>query len=124
MKSLTKWIFVAMVAGVAIGYEWPAAAVNLRLLSQIFLNLIRTIIAPLLFSTLVVGIAGHPNLRQVGRMGIRALLYFEIVTTLALFIGLAAINISGAGIGMAQAVAENGKAQTPQAAAPQSASEI
>jgi proton glutamate symport protein len=124
MKSLTKWIFVAMVAGVAIGYEWPAAAVNLRLLSQIFLNLIRTIIAPLLFSTLVVGIAGHPNLRQVGRMGIRALLYFEIVTTLALFIGLAAINISGAGIGMSQAVAANGKAQTPQAPAPQSASEI
>ena len=124
MKSLTKWIFVAMVAGVAIGYEWPAAAVNLRLLSQIFLNLIRTIIAPLLFSTLVVGIAGHPNLRQVGRMGIRALLYFEIVTTLALFIGLAAINISGAGIGMAQTVAENGKAQTPQAPAPQTASEI
>ena len=69
---------------------------SLRLLSQIFLRLIKTIIAPLLFATLVVGIAGHPNLRQVGRMGIKAILYFEVVTTIALFIGLAAINISRA----------------------------
>ena len=59
------------------------------MLSSIFLRLIKTIIAPLIFSTLVVGIAGHSNLKQVGRMGIKALLYFEIVTTLALFIGLA-----------------------------------
>jgi proton glutamate symport protein len=123
MKSLTKWIVVAMIAGVAIGYAWPAAAINLRLLSLIFLNLIRTIIAPLLFSTLVVGIAGHPDLRQVGRMGIKALVYFEVVTTLALLIGLAAINLSGAGIGVAQA-APNGTPQAPQAPPPQSASEI
>ena len=77
-KSLTTWILVAMVAGAEIGNDWPGVAVNLRLLSQIFLNLIRTIIAPLLFATLVVGIAGHSNLRQVGRMGIKALVYFEI----------------------------------------------
>jgi proton glutamate symport protein len=95
-KSLTTWILVAMVAGAEIGNDWPGIAVNLRLLSLIFLNLIRTIIAPLLFATLVVGIAGHPNLRQVGRMGIKALVYFEVVTTLALLIGLAAINISNA----------------------------
>jgi proton glutamate symport protein len=69
-------------------------------LSSIFLRLIKTIIAPLIFSTLVVGIAGHSNLKQVGRMGIKALLYFEIITTLALFIGLAAIHISRAGEGL------------------------
>ena len=73
---------------------------SLRLLSQIFLRMIKTIIAPLLFATLVVGIAGHPNLKQVGRMGIKALVYFEVVTTLALVIGLAAINLRQAGVGV------------------------
>ena len=62
--------------------------------------MIKTIIAPLLFGTLVVGIAGHPNLRHVGRMGLKALVYFEVVTTLALFIGLAAINLTQAGVGV------------------------
>jgi proton glutamate symport protein len=100
-KSLTVWILVAMVAGAEIGNDWPGFAVSLRPLSLIFLNLIRTIVAPLLFATLVVGIAGHPDLRQVGRMGIKALVYFEVVTTLALLIGLAAINISHAGAGVA-----------------------
>jgi proton glutamate symport protein len=69
-------------------------------LAQIFLRLIRTIVAPLLFATLVVGIAGHSNLRQVGRMGVKALIYFEIVTTLALFIGWGAITLSRAGVGI------------------------
>jgi proton glutamate symport protein len=124
MKSLTKWIFVAMIAGAAVGHFWPAAAIELRLLSLIFLNLIRTIIGPLLFSTLVVGIAGHSNLRQVGRMGVKALVYFEIVTTLALVIGLAAINISGAGVGVTLPTNPSGTTQTPAAQARQSASEI
>jgi proton glutamate symport protein len=99
-KSLTTWILVSMVIGAEIGHDWPGVAVNLRVLSLIFLRLIKTIIAPLLFATLVVGIAGHSNLKQVGRMGIKALIYFEIVTTIALFIGLAAINISRAGVGV------------------------
>lgn len=99
-KSLTTWILVSMVVGGEIGHDWPGVGVNARLLSLIFLNMIKTIIAPLLFSTLVVGIAGHSNLRQVGRMGIKALVYFEVVTTIALFIGLAAINISKAGVGV------------------------
>ena len=73
---------------------------DLQVLSSIFLRLIKTIIAPLIFSTLVVGIAGHSNLKQVGRMGIKALLYFELVTTMALFIGLGAIHLSRAGVGL------------------------
>ena len=121
-KSVTTWILVAMVAGAEIGHDWPNAAVQLRVLSLIFLNLIKTIIAPLLFSTLVVGIAGHSNLRQIGRMGIKALIYFEVVTTLALLIGLAAINITGAGVGLSVRTPAGG-ANAP-AAAPQSASDI
>jgi len=120
-KSLTTWIFVAMIAGAEIGHDWPGIAINLRLLSLIFLNLIKTIIAPLLFATLVVGIAGHSNLRQVGRMGVKALVYFEVVTTLALLIGLGAINVSKAGVG----VTLPASAAPPQISAPaQSASDI
>src|SRR5690349_6367129 len=99
-RSLTFWILVAIVAGVAVGHFWPDLAVSLRFVGQIFLRLIRTIVAPLLFATLVVGIAGHSNLRQVGRMGVKALVYFEVVTTLALLIGWAAISISRAGEGI------------------------
>jgi proton glutamate symport protein len=99
-RSLTAWILVSMVVGAEVGHDFPEVAVSLRILSQIFLRLIRTIVAPLLFATLVVGIAGHSNLRQVGRMGVKALVYFEVVTTIALFIGWAAINISRAGEGI------------------------
>jgi proton glutamate symport protein len=99
-RTLTTWILVAMVVGAELGHDLPQQAVQLRLLSQIFLRMIRTIIAPLLFATLVVGIAGHADLKQVGRMGVKALVYFEIVTTLALLIGLAAINLSQAGRGI------------------------
>ena len=99
-RSLTTWILVSMVVGAEIGHDLPAVAVNLRVLSLVFLRMIKTIIAPLLFATLVVGVAGHANLKQVGRMGVKALVYFEIVTALALFIGLAAINLSRAGKGI------------------------
>jgi proton glutamate symport protein len=99
-RSLTTWILVSMVIGAEVGHDFPDVAVGLRILSQIFLRLIRTIVAPLLFATLVVGIAGHSNLRQVGRMGVKALIYFEVVTTLALLIGWAAISVSRAGVGI------------------------
>jgi Na+/H+-dicarboxylate symporter len=99
-RSLTTWIIVSMLVGAGIGSDLPAVAVQLRLFSLIFLRLIKTIIAPLIFATLVVGIAGHHDLKQVGRMGVKSLVYFEVVTTLALFIGLAAINISQAGRGI------------------------
>ncbi|MGE5126277.1 MAG: dicarboxylate/amino acid:cation symporter [Betaproteobacteria bacterium] len=99
-RSLTAWILVSMAAGAEIGHDWPALGVGMRLLSLIFIRMIKTIIAPLLFATLVVGIAGHPNLRHVGRMGMKALVYFEVVTTLALLIGLGAINLTRAGVGV------------------------
>jgi len=99
-RTLTAWIFIAMLLGAAIGHDFPNAATNLRVLALIFLRLIKTIIAPLIFGTLVVGIAGHSNLRQVGRLGLRSIVYFEIVTTIAIFLGLAAINISKAGVGV------------------------
>jgi len=98
-RSLTVWIFVAMLAGAALGHDWPGVAVNLRVVALIFLRLIRTIVAPLLFATLVSGIAGHSDLKKVGRLGIKAIIYFEAVTTLALVIGLVAINLSKAGVG-------------------------
>jgi len=99
-RSLTTWILVCMVAGAEFGYDIPEVAKKLQVLSDIFLRMIKTIIAPLLFSTLVVGIAGHADIKQIGRMGWKSLLYFEIVSTLALFIGLLAINIGKAGVGV------------------------
>ena len=99
-RGLTFWITVSIMAGIAVGYFFPDAATGLRIFSQIFLRLIRTIVAPLLFATLVVGIAGHSSLRQVGRMGLKSLIYFEVVTTLALIIGLVTVNVMRPGIGV------------------------
>jgi proton glutamate symport protein len=111
-KSLTVWIVVSMFLGIEVGFSFPEIALHGNTLSGVFLRLIKTIIAPLLFSTLVVGIAAHSNLKQVGRMGLKAILYFEIVTTLALFIGLGAINLTKAGEG---AVVEIKESQTQRA---------
>lgn len=99
-RSLTTWILVAMAIGVEIGIDFPKGSQDLKFLSTIFLRLVKTIVAPLLFATLVVGIASHANLKQVGRMGWKSLLYFEVVTTLALIIGLLFINITRAGEGI------------------------
>ena len=112
-RNLTVWIFVAMLLGAEFGHDFPAAAKSTAVLSKIFLNLIKTIIAPLIFSTLVVGIAGHADLKKVGRMGLKALIYFEIVTTIALFIGLAAINWSKAGVGMNMMAVAHGELAAP-----------
>ena len=106
-KSLTTWIFISMVVGAEIGYDFPEAADALKVVSKAFLKLIKSIVAPLLFGTLVVGIAGHSNIKQVGRMGIKSLLYFEVVTTIALFVGLAAINITQAGAGVTLTATNN-----------------
>ena len=100
-RSLTPWIFVAMVIGAEIGFDAPHVAVQLKVFSDIFLRLIKTIVAPLIFAMLAAGIAGHGDLKSVGRMGVKALVYFEVVTTLALVIGLVAINLTKAGVGLA-----------------------
>ena len=99
-RSLTTWIFVGLLAGAEFGQDWPSIAVKLQLLGTIFLRLIKVIIAPLLFGVLVVGIAGHSDLKKVGRLGFKSLIYFEIVSTLAMLIGYAAIHISRAGEGV------------------------
>jgi proton glutamate symport protein len=98
--SLTAWIFIGMAAGIALGLFAPGFARNLAPVSNIFLRLIKSIIAPLLFGTLVYGIAGTGNIRAMGRIGLKALVYFEIVTTAALFLGLAAVNLVRPGAGM------------------------
>ena len=106
--SLTAWIFIGMAAGVALGAFAPGVARQLGPVSAIFLRLIRSIIAPLIFGTLVFGIAGGGDLKRMGRIGLKAIVYFEIVTTFALFLGLAAVNLvrPGAGMKLAQTSAE------------------
>lgn len=99
-RSLTTWILVAMAVGVEIGHDLPEFSQNLQVLSKIFLRMVKTIVAPLLFGTLVVGIAGHSDMKQLGRMGWKSILYFEVVTTMALVIGLVFINLTGAGKGI------------------------
>src|SRR5882724_6924614 len=95
--SLTWKITIGLVLGIALGYLKPEWGAAVRPLSLLFLNLIKSIIAPLIFSTLVIGIAGTGDIKQVGRIGIKSLVYFEIVTTFALFIGLAAVNFTQPG---------------------------
>jgi proton glutamate symport protein len=99
-STLTYWIFFSMLLGIEIGLDRPQLAEHLRVFSDIFLRLIKVIVAPLIIGTLVTGIAGHGNLRSVGRIGVKSLIYFEIVTTLALFIGVIAINLTHAGEGL------------------------
>ena len=100
-RSLSVWMFVAMVVGAELGVDAPKFAVQMRFLSDIFLRLIQCVVAPLIFAMLVVGIAAHGDIKGVGRLGIKSLVYFEVITTIALAIGLLAINISKAGVGLA-----------------------
>ena len=99
-RSLTAWILVGLLAGAQFGHDAATTAAKLQFLGTIFLRLIKVIIAPLLFGTLVVGIAGHADLKKVGRLGVKSLVYFEIVSTIALLIGWAAISLSRAGEGV------------------------
>jgi len=115
-RSLMAWIFWAMIAGAELGADAPAFAVSLRVFSDIFLRLIKTIVAPLILGTLITGIAAHGQMRSVGRMGLKALVYFEVLTTVAMFVGLAAINISRAGVGLS--VQPHQVASLPQPQAP------
>jgi proton glutamate symport protein len=98
--NLTTWILIALVAGIAFGAGLPGPAKECAILGTIFLRLIKSIIAPLLFATLVHGIAGTGNVKTMGRIGGKAILYFEIVTTIALFVGLGAANLIQPGVGV------------------------
>ena len=99
--SLTQWILISMVLGVAVGWAFPAESQNLKLISNLFLRMIKCILVPLVFGTLVVGIAGHSDdLKAVGRLALKSLFYFEVVTTLALVIGLLAVNLARPGDGL------------------------
>ena len=99
--SLTQWIIVSMVVGVLVGWLAPGAAVQLQPLSNIFLRMIKSLIVPLLFSTLVIGIAGHgDDMKKVGRLAFRSIVYFEVVTTAALAVGLVAVNLVKPGVGV------------------------
>jgi proton glutamate symport protein len=111
-RQLSHWILWSMLAGVELGLDAPALALHLKVFSDIFLRLIRTIVAPLILGTLICGIAAHGSSKDVGRIGMKALIYFEISTTIALAVGLVAINISHAGAGLA------GKLQTAAAVTP------
>ncbi|HTW47968.1 MAG TPA: cation:dicarboxylase symporter family transporter [Acidobacteriaceae bacterium] len=121
-RSLTGWIFWAMLAGIELGLDAPHAAIASRVFSDIFLRLIRVIVAPLILGTLITGIAGHASARTVGRLGIKSLIYFEVLTTAALMIGLAAIDLSKAGVGLNLSAAHTANAAaavvpaTPQVA--------
>ena len=99
--SLTQWILFAMLAGVLVGWQFPEASQQLKIISTIFLRLIKCIIVPLVLATLVVGIAGHcDDLKSVGRVALKSIIYFEVVTTLALFFGLVAVNWVQPGMGV------------------------
>jgi proton glutamate symport protein len=98
--SLTSWIIAGLVGGIAFGALFPGPAKGSAILGTIFLRLIKSIIAPLLFGTLVSGIAGAGSVKTMGRIGGKAILYFEIVTTVALFIGLGAVNLVKPGAGV------------------------
>ena len=110
--SITQWIIVSMVVGTLIGWLFPEFGQSLKLLSTIFLRMIKSVIVPLLFSTLVIGIAGHgDDMKKVGRLAVRSIIYFEIVTTLALAVGLIAVNWirPGDGVSLAAASATDAK---------------
>jgi len=101
-RTLTQWILAGMVTGTLVGWLAPELGVRLQPLSTVFLRAIKSIIVPLVFATLVGGIAGHgADLKKVGRLALRAIIYFEIVTTLALVVGLVAVNLARPGVGVA-----------------------
>ena len=107
---LTTQIFVGLLLGIVVGYVWPSFGVSVKPLADAFLRLIKMIIAPLLFATLVVGIAGTGDLKAMGRIGLKAIVYFEAATTIALFLGLFLVNTFKPGAGLAMPIGGDTKA--------------
>jgi proton glutamate symport protein len=117
MPGTTTQIFIGLVVGVLIGFVWPSTDVNgvhvagfaegIKPIADTFLRMIKMIIAPLLFSTLVIGIAGTGDLKAMGRIGLKALIYFEVATTIALFLGLGIVNVFKPGVGVQVTVTQS-----------------
>ena len=120
--SLTSWICIALVVGILLGIFFPEFSRNLAPVSNIFLRLIRSIVGPLLFGTLVYGIASAGELKTMGRIALKAIIYFEIATTLALIIGLVMVNLMQPGVGVP--LNESGNAKIPALAQPVSLSQV
>lgn len=99
-KSLTTWILISMAVGFEVGVDMGKAAKDFDVLSTVFIRLIKTVVGPLLFSTLVIGIAGQSSGKQMGRIAVKAFTYFLLATSVALVIGLAAIHLTQAGTGI------------------------
>jgi proton glutamate symport protein len=110
MPGLTTQIFIGLLLGIAVGFFWPDFGVAIKPLADAFLRMIKMIIAPLIFSTLVVGIAGTGDLRSMGRIGLKAIVYFEIATTIALFLGLALVNLFKPGAGLTMPIGADTRA--------------
>src|SRR5689334_13254360 len=100
LKILYVQVIIGIIAGVIVGWQFPAFAPTAKLISDTFINLIRMLIAPVIFFTIVSGIAGAGSMKKVGRVGVKALIYFEVVTTLALVIGLVTANVIKPGAGV------------------------
>jgi proton glutamate symport protein len=120
----TTQIFIGLLIGILVGYLWPDFGVAVKPLADAFLRMIKMIIAPLLFATLVVGIAGTGDLKSMGRIGIEAIVYFEVATTIALFLGLALVNIFQPGVGVALPVGADSTAVAAMAQSQQHAWDI
>jgi len=118
--SLTSWIFIALVVGVLLGVWFPNFAQHLSPISNIFLRLIKSIVGPLLFGTIVYGIASTGELKTMGRIALKSLAYFEVATTLALVIGLVVVNLTQPGNGLRL----TGDTQAPSLAKPVSLAQI
>ena len=99
-SRLTIAIFVSLILGIIVGWCFPDFAVRTHFLAEVFLRMVKMIIAPLLFATLVVGIAGHGDVKSLGRLGVKTVIYFEVVTTFALVIGLGFANLFEPGKGL------------------------
>jgi proton glutamate symport protein len=116
MPGLTTQIFIGLMAGIAVGYLWPGFGVAIKPIADAFLRMIKMIIAPLVFSTLVVGIAGTGDLKAMGRIGFKAIVYFEAATTIALFVGLGLVNLFQPGAGLSIPIGADPKAAATAAA--------
>src|SRR5260221_13158729 len=99
--SLPWWIFIGMGVGIALGWLFPAFAVGLKPMSTVFLRMIKSVVVPIIFGTLVVGLAGHgDDLKRIGRLAVKSISYFWLMTTVALAVGLIAVNLTRPGIGV------------------------